>query len=66
MNNKELLSKFAKGFASGGGVSLIAFLQTNGCKVDDLQAFGYSALLGFLSGGFHAVWNYYFTKDKPL
>lgn len=60
--NKEIIAKFVKGFVSGGGVSLIAFLQTNGCKVDDLQAFGYSALLGFLSGGFHALWNAYITR----
>ena len=62
--NKEVWAKAFKGFVSGAGVSLTAFLSTNGCQVSDLNAFLYSAGLGALSGGFHALWNLYVTQPR--
>lgn len=65
MNTKEVFGKFVKGAVSGGGVALTAFLGTNGCRVDDLQAFGYAAGLAVVSGAFHAVFNMYIQKKTP-
>lgn len=64
MNYKLSLQKFGKGFISGGGVALLAILQSNGCNVTDLKVFGLTVLSGVVSGGFHAAWNLY-LQSKP-
>lgn len=63
MNNLAL-RKFAKGFLSGGAVSLLAVLQANGCNLTDLKTFGLIVLSGTLSGVFHALVALYFNAQN--
>lgn len=57
--NKQDFYKFFKGFVTGGGAALTAFLQDHGCKFTDLGTFTKAAALGVASGLVHALWNKY-------
>ena len=63
-STKLTIRKFAKGFLSGGSVSLIATLQANGCNVNDLKTFALTILGGTLSGLFHAAVAAYFNAPQ--
>lgn len=60
--------KFWKGFISGGVAAVVAAIS-NGISFSTLEQLKHAVtviVIAFLSGAFHALYNYYFPAQNPL